>query len=269
MSKKYDLLAIPTTPPEGYSKKKTRAKTKELTKELDELQNLMYAEGKHSILVVLQGMDASGKGGATKKVFRYVNPLGVHVHSFKKPTKEEMAHEFLWRVHKHAPQKGMIQIFDRSHYEDVLITRVEGWVDDETAAEKFQHINAFERLLKHNGTTILKFYLHVSEAEQRRRFYERVMLPEKRWKYGPEDLEKATQWPAYRRMYEEAFEHCSEVFPWIIVPTDENWYKEYVISKTVVETMRSFNMQYPKGEIDIDSAEVQALIKAIESENNA
>ncbi len=258
---KIDLLSIPTKAPEGFTKKECRKKLKEYAKEIGELQNLMYAEGKHSLLVVLQGMDASGKGGATRKVFRGVNPLGIKVHSFKGPTKEELSHDFLWRVHKQVPAKGMIQIFDRSHYEDVLITRVEGWIDDETAKERFHLINYFERLLKHNNTTVLKFYLHVSEEEQKARFYERIALPEKQWKYGPEDLEKAKQWPAYRKVYEDVFEHGSEIFPWMIVPTDDNWYKEYFVAKTVLETMRGFNMQYPKGDIDFESADVKAILQ--------
>ncbi len=257
---KYDLLSISTEAPDGFKKKKTRAKMKAYGERLRELQNMLYAEGKWSVLVVLQGMDASGKDGATRKVFDYVNPQGIQVKSFKKPTPEEMAHDYLWRVHQHTPKKGMIQVFNRSHYEEVLITRVEGWVDDETAHRRFAHINAFEQLLQDHGTKILKFYLHISEEAQQESFYDRIVDPRKQWKYGPEDFDKAKKWPLYRKAYEDVLEHCSPEIPWIIVPSDNNWYKEYIIMKTVVETLESLNMKYPKAEVDFNSEEVQALM---------
>jgi len=256
-----NLLKISTLPPKGLDKKTIKAATAAYIEELNDLQNLLYAEGKHSLLIVLQGMDASGKGGAVRKVFSKVNPMGVRVQAFKAPTKKELSHDFLWRIHKHAPAKGMIQIFDRSHYEDVLITRVMGWCDEETAQQRFAHINAFERLLESNGTKILKFYLHVSEKEQQERFHERLTMPHKQWKFSDDDLEKAKQWPAYRKVYEDAITNCSPDIPWIIVPTDKNWYKEYIIAKTVVDTLKGLNMKFPKGEIDYQDPDTIALLQ--------
>ncbi len=258
---KINLLGISSLPPQDLDKEVIKDETRALIKKLDELQNLMFAEGKHSLLVVLQGMDASGKSGAVRKVFRYVNPMGVRVHSFKKPTKLEMAHDMLWRVHEVVPSKGMIQVFDRSHYEEVLITRVEGWCDDETAMKRFAHINNFERLLQDYNTHILKFYLHISEEKQQASFYERMTDPRKNWKYGPEDIDKAKKWPAYRSAYEDVFKYCSpESCPWIIVPSDKNWYKEYVVAKTIVQTLESLNMQYPKASIDVNDPDVRKIL---------
>ncbi len=260
---KIDLLSISTNAPKGADKKDIKKETQKLAERLGELQNTMFAEGKHSLLVVLQGMDASGKGGAVRKGFGEVNPNGIRVKAFKAPSKKELAHDYLWRVHQNTPAKGMIQIFDRSHYEEVLITRVEGWVDDETAHKRFRHLNDFERLLTDCGTHILKFYLHVSEAEQRERFYERLTDPRKNWKYSIDDLNKAKKWPAYRKAYEDVIEHCGPEIPWHIVPTDNNWWKEYYIAKTVVEKLESLNMQYPKGEVDVNHPEAQQLIAAV------
>lgn len=260
------LINISTRAPKSLEKKEIKEKTKNYVARLNDLQNVLYAEKKWSLLIVLQGMDASGKGGAVRKVFSAVNPMGVRVKAFKKPTDKELAHDFLWRVHPHAPAKGMIQIFDRSHYEDVLITRVNGWVDDETAHQRFEAINAFEKLLEMNGTKILKFYLHVSEDEQSERLYERMQVPHKQWKYSTDDLEKAKQWPAYRKAYEDVFEHCGPDIPWHIVPTDQNWYKEYYIAKTIVKTLEELNMQYPKAEIDLQHPTVQAFRKKMKEE---
>lgn len=240
-----DLDSIPTRAPEELSKTDTKAKTQELTDELDELQNKLYAEGKWSLLVILQGMDASGKDGAVKDVFKAVNPQGIRTKSFKAPTEEELAHDFLWRIHKHTPPKGKIQIFNRSHYEDVLVTRVLGLTDDETANRRFQLINSFEQLLQERGTQILKFYLHISEAEQLERFQERLNNPRKNWKYNPNDLKTASNWPQYRQYYREVFEKCSPEIPWTVVPSDQNWYKKFTIASKIVETLRGLNMKYP------------------------
>jgi PPK2 family polyphosphate:nucleotide phosphotransferase len=213
--------------------------------ELDELQNLLYAESKHSILIVLQGLDASGKDGAIRKVFGQMNPQGVRVQSFKAPTEEELAHDFLWRIHRYAPEKGMIQIFNRSHYEDVLVTRVHGWCDDTTAARRFDAINNFEELLAlHNNTQILKFYLHISQDEQKERLEERVKDPTKEWKYNAKDKEEAKLWDKYMEMYEDVFVNCS-VMPWVVVPADQNWYKEYLLAKTLVDSLKGLDMKYP------------------------
>ncbi len=240
-----NLLQIPTTAPEEMGKKETKDKLDELQDRLKELQNLMYAEGKHSLLVVLQGMDASGKDGVVKKVLEKVNAGGIHVAAFKKPTEEEMAHDFLWRVHKHVPRRGMISVFNRSHYEDVLICRVKGWVSDELAHKRFGWINAFEETLQERDTHIFKFYLHISEAVQNERFEDRRTDPRKHWKFNSGDLVEAQSWPEYRKMYQDVFEHCGPKIPWTIIPSDDKWYKEYLIAKILVEHLESLNMQYP------------------------
>jgi PPK2 family polyphosphate:nucleotide phosphotransferase len=180
-----------------------------------------------------------------KNVFGGLNPQGITVTSFKAPTAEELSHDFLWRIHRHTPAKGMIQVFNRSHYEDVLITRVHGWCDDETARKRFQAINDFERILQqHNNTHVLKFYLHISPEEQQERLKERMENPEKAWKYNANDFEEAKRWNDYMKMYEDVFQYCNEP-QWIIVPADQNWYKEYLIAKTLADTLAGLNMQYP------------------------
>lgn len=239
------LTQTSTRAPKEMDKKETKELTLALIKELDELQNLLYAERKHSVLIVLQGMDASGKDGAIRNVLGQMNPQGVQVHSFKTPTEEELTHDFLWRIHQHVPAKGMIQVFNRSHYEDVVITRVHGWCDDATAQNRFDAINNFEELLElHNQTHILKFYLHISREEQEERLQERRTDPAKKWKYNAKDENEAQLWDRYRQMYEEVFVHCNAV-PWTIVPADQNWYKEHIIAKALVDLLKSLNMQYP------------------------
>ena len=242
---KIKLKDIDTRAPKDLDKEKTRQKTQKILEELDELQNLLYAEQKRSLLVILQGMDASGKDGAIRNVFGKLNPQGVAVRSFKAPTTEELSHDFLWRVHQHGPAKGMIQIFNRSHYEDILVTRVHKWCDDETAKKRMKAINDFEKLLHlHNHTQILKFYLHVSYEEQEKRLTERINDPHKQWKYNEKDFEEAKLWEEYWEVYEDCFENCNEI-PWIIVPADQNWYKEYIIASTVFKTLSKLKMKYP------------------------
>lgn len=242
---KYNLNDIAAKAPKGLEKEATKSALEDILQELDELQNLLYAEGKNSLLVILQGMDASGKDGVIRKVFGRMNPQGVDVVSFKVPTEEEASHDFLWRIHKNAPAKGMIQVFNRSHYEDVLVTRVHGWCSDELAEKRMKAINDFEELLtQHNHTHILKFYLHVSEEEQSERLQERMKDPRKMWKYNARDFEEAKLRPKYYQMYEDCFVHCSKP-EWIIVPADQNWYKEYLIAKTVRDTLKGLKMEYP------------------------
>jgi PPK2 family polyphosphate:nucleotide phosphotransferase len=234
-----------TRAPKDLDKKEIKQKTQDMMDELDDLQNLLYAEGKHSVLVIIQGMDGSGKDGVIRNVFGHLNPQGVTVQSFKVPTPEEMAHDFLWRVHAHAPGKGIIQLFNRSHYEDILVTRVHKWCDDKTAKKRMKAINDFEELLQeHNNTHILKFYLHISPEEQKGRLIERMKDPAKMWKYNEQDFEEAKLWDEYRQMYEEAFENCNLV-PWVIVPADQNWYKEYIITKEVYNLLKGLDMQFP------------------------
>ena len=240
------LAELSTRAPEDFDKKETKEKTAKILEELDELQNLLYASSKHALLIVLQGMDASGKDGVIRNVFGSLNPQGVTVRSFKVPTEEELSHDFLWRVHAAAPAKGTIGIFNRSHYEDVLVTRVHKWCGDELAHKRMQAINHFEELLtQHNNTVILKFYLHVSEEEQEERLLERTHDPRKQWKYNAKDKEEAKLRPEYYKFYEDCFEHCNKV-PWTIVPADQNWYKEYLIASTVRDALVELKMKYPE-----------------------
>jgi PPK2 family polyphosphate:nucleotide phosphotransferase len=234
-----------TRAPKELDKQQTKQRTEDLKTTLNELQNLLYAEGKHSVLIVIQGMDASGKDGAIKNVFGGLNPQGISVKPFKTPTAEELDHDFLWRIHQHTPAKGMIQIFNRSHYEDVLITRVHGWCNDETADKRFKAINNFEQLVtEHNNTLILKFYLHISPEEQQGRLKEREEDLTKGWKYNATDLEEAKLWDEYMKMYEDVFQNCNHL-PWTIVPADQNWYKEYIITKTITDALQELSMHYP------------------------
>lgn len=241
----YNLSKISTHAPKHLDKDEVKQKQPALLEELGELQNLLFAESKHALLVVIQGMDASGKDGAIKNIFGTLNPQGVAVSSFKTPTAEELGHDFLWRIHLHAPLKGTIQIFNRSHYEDVLITRVHKWIDDDTAFKRMKAINHFEKLLvEHNNTQILKFYLHVSKEEQQERLNERISDVRKQWKYNENDFQEAKLWDDYMKAYEDCFEQCNEV-PWTIVPADQNWFKEYTIATAVRDTLKGLNMKYP------------------------
>lgn len=242
---KISLANFDTKAPKKFNKEKTKATTAKLIEELDELQNLLYAENKHSVLIVVQGMDASGKDGATRNVFGKMNPQGVSVASFKAPTAEELSHDFLWRIHKHVPAKGMIQIFNRSHYEDILITRVHKMIDEPTAKKRVIAINNFEALLtEHNNTHILKFYLHISPEEQQLRLKERLKDPRKMWKYNENDFSEAKLWDNYMKVYEDCFNQCNKI-PWTITPSDQNWYKEYIIASSLHQLLTSLNMQYP------------------------
>lgn len=242
---KIKLSDISTRAPKDFDKTETKAKLPAITEELDALQNLLYAEGKHSVLIVIQGMDASGKDGVIKNVFGALNPLGVNAIPFKAPTPNELSHDFLWRIHAHTPARGMISIFNRSHYEDVLITRVHKWIDDETAVKRMNAINDFEKLLaSHNNTHIFKFYLHISPEEQQERLKERIADVTKQWKYNENDFEEAKLWGDYMKVYEDCFENCSEI-PWTIVPADQNWYKEHLIATTVTEALKGLNMKFP------------------------
>jgi len=243
---KIKLSAISTSAPKKLDKETIKAVTLEILEELDELQNLLYAQHKHCVLLVVQGMDASGKDGVIKNVTGTLNPQGCTVHSFKAPSPEESEHDFLWRIHQHAPGKGMIQVFNRSHYEDILIQRVHKWIDDKMAFKRMDAINDFEKLLTvHNNTHIIKCYLHVSQEAQQQRLVERTEDPRKMWKYNENDLTESKLWNKYMDVYEDAINRCNYV-PWLIVPADQNWYKEYLIALTLRDTLKSLKMKYPR-----------------------
>ena len=225
---------------------------RQLRSELAVWQRKLYAAGKHRILVVFQAMDAGGKDGAIRKVFRGVNPQGVRVHSFKKPTPLELAHDFLWRVHPVVPANGMISVFNRSHYEDVLVVRVDKLAPEEVWRTRYEQINNFERLLADSGTTILKFYLHISADEQRERFQDRIDDPEKHWKFSFEDLEKRKQWPDYMDAYKEALNRCNTPWaPWYVIPSDQKWYRNLAVSRVIVAHLRDLNPTFPGSEAEI------------------
>jgi PPK2 family polyphosphate:nucleotide phosphotransferase len=242
---KIKLKDTATRAPAKSNKEETKKELQKLKFRLEELQNLLYAENKNALLVVLQGMDASGKDGVIKNVFDTVNPMGCRVIPFKKPTEQEMKHDFLWRIHMCVPEKGMIHIFNRSHYEDVLIQRVHAWVDEKTIRQRFVHINNFEKLLVESGTTVLKFYLHVSKDEQLRRLEERLSDKTKMWKHNEADLQEREYWNKYIKAYQDVFENCSSFAGWTIVPADQNWYKEFIVAKKIVDTLESLHMKYP------------------------
>jgi PPK2 family polyphosphate:nucleotide phosphotransferase len=220
---------------------------------LRDLQNVLYAEGKHALLIVLQAMDAGGKDGTIRHVMGGLNPQGVHVASFKVPTPRELAHDFLWRIHQRTPGRGEIAIFNRSHYEDVLVVRVHNLVPEEVWSARYEHINAFERLLADSGVTILKFFLHISKEEQKERFEKRLRDPRKNWKFARGDLRERALWDDYMAAFEDALSRCSTDWaPWYIVPADRKWYRNLIISRILVETLKSLDMRYPPGEPDLD-----------------
>ncbi len=239
------LLKVSTRAPKGMDKEKIKEETEELVEKIGELQKVFYAAAKHGLLVLIQGLDASGKDGLVSTVFKGVNPLGCTVHAFKGPTAEELRNDFLWRVNKLVPEKGMIQVFNRSHYEDVLITRVENWINDKTAKKRFEHINNFESLLCDSGTVVLKFYLHISRDTQTERLVERKTNPHKFWKHNDDDWRTNQRWDLYMDAYEDVFKNCNDP-EWTIVPADQNWYKEYIVAKKIYETLKKMKLEYPK-----------------------
>lgn len=236
-----------------YDKAQARAEEQKLEDRLAALQERLYAEGQQSLLIVLQAMDAGGKDGTIRKVFDSVNPQGVRVTSFKTPTAEELAHDYLWRVHPHVPPKGYIGIFNRSHYEDVLIVRVNRLVPEDVWKKRYDEINAFERLLADNGTRILKFFLNISKAEQKERFQERLDDPEKHWKFSTGDLPVRERWDDYMRAYEDVLTRCNTDYAsWYIIPANRKWYRNLVVTQTIVETLEAMNPQFPPAEPGLD-----------------
>jgi len=232
--------------------------TKKLNKRLESLQEVLYAEGKHKVLIVLQAMDTGGKDGTIRHVFDGVNPQGVKVASFKRPTPEELAHDYLWRVHKVTPGQGEIVIFNRSHYEDVLVVRVHNLVPQEVWSRRYDQINAFERQLAEEGTTILKFYLHIDKAEQKERLQARLDEPEKRWKFAAGDLAERALWPAYQKAYEAVVSRTSTSYaPWYIIPANRKWYRNLIISKILVDRLEGLDMHYPQAEEGLESVVIE------------
>jgi len=221
--------------------------------ELKTLQELLYVENKHKVLIVLQGMDTSGKDGVISRVFEGVNPQGVKVSSFKVPSDEELSHDYLWRVHKQVPGKGEMIIFNRSHYEDALVVRVHKLVPDKVWRKRYDQINSFEKMMTEEGTTILKFYLHIDLDEQKQRLQERLDDPSKRWKFNINDLNERKLWDQYTSAYEDVLSKTSKAWaPWYIIPANRNWYRNLVISSILVDKLKRLKMEYPVPEENLD-----------------
>ena len=229
---------IPPREDGGFTKKSSKPRLADLSARLHDLQEACYAAHTHSVLILLQGTDTSGKGGTIEHVMGGMNPAGVRVAGFKRPTEEELAHDFLWRIHAHAPARGMISLFDRSHYEDVLIVRVHDLVPAEMWQKRYEHINAFERLLVDSGTIVLKFFLHISKEEQAERLKAREEEEDKRWKLNPGDYKEREKWDDYRRAYEEMLARCAtESAPWYVVPADRKWFRNLAVAEALVEAL--------------------------------
>ncbi len=240
------------------SKEQGRIEIERLNHRLEELQELLYAEHNHKLLIVLQGMDTSGKDGAIRHVFEGVNPQGTRVTNFKEPSKEELDHDYLWRVHKEVPAKGELVIFNRSQYEEVLIVRVHKLVSAEVWEKRFDQINAFEQMLAENGTTILKFYLHIDKDEQKQRLQARLDDPNKHWKFRRGDLVERKLWPEYMQAYEDVLNKTSTpAAPWFIVPANHKWYRDLVISSILIEALEGLNMKFPEPEENLDGIVIE------------
>lgn len=251
---KVDLSRIDADDTAGLSKAEAQRLEDDMEARLAELQERLYAESKQALLVVFQAMDAGGKDGAIRKVFDCVNPQGVRVASFKAPTPLELSHDFLWRIHQQVPPKGFIGIFNRSHYEDVLVVRVNELVPEPVWKARYEQINAFEALLHASGTRILKFYLHISKDEQKQRFEERLQDPTKHWKFSTGDLPVRERWDDYMRAYEAALSRCSTAdAPWYIIPANKKWFRDLLITQLIVETLEAMDPQFPDPEPGLDT----------------
>ncbi len=233
-----------------------------LTPKLEILQERLYAAHKHAVLVVLQGMDTCGKDGTIRKVFEGVNPQGVRVANFKVPTSLELDHDYLWRVHQHTPARGEMVIFNRSHYEDVLVVRVHELVPKETWGRRYEQINNFEQILAEEGTTIVKFYLHISPEEQKKRLLERLEQPEKNWKFNPGDLKERDLWDEYMKAYQDALNKTNTAYaPWYVVPANRKWYRDLVIASVLIETLKKLDSEppVPFGEKELEQYRAQLM----------
>ncbi len=239
-------------PPELASGGKLEAKFEKVAKRLGELQQVLYADGRHSLLIVLQGRDAAGKDSVTASVFDACNAQGVRVNSFKAPTSSELAHDYLWRIHNVVPERRMIGIFNRSHYEDVLVVRVHNLVPKEVWSKRYDQINAFEKMLSQNGVTILKFFLHISRDEQARQLKQRIEDPTKNWKFNAGDLDERKLWDKYNEAYRDALKKCSTPWaPWYLVPADKKRARNYLVAKRITAALEGLKLEYPKPKTDL------------------
>jgi PPK2 family polyphosphate:nucleotide phosphotransferase len=238
------------------SKDEARQDDEAMHERLAQLQELLYAEHEHKLLVVLQGMDTSGKDGTVRHVLRGVNPAGVKVVSFKKPVESELDHDYLWRIHPHVPGKGEMAIFNRSHYEDVLVVRVHGLITPDECKRRYEQINDFERMLAETGTTILKFFLHISKKEQGERLQARLDDPTKHWKFQHGDLDERKLWDDYQRAYRDAVRKTSTTWaPWYVIPANRKWFRDYVIADVIIRTLEKMDMKYPQPDVSKERVE--------------
>jgi len=244
------LKKVSTSDTQGLDEEAAKELLKKDVERLAELHDLLYASRSHALLVVLQGMDTSGKDGTVRHVLQGLSPQGTSVHSFKQPTAEELQHDFLWRVHKAVPELGTIGIFNRSHYEDVLVTRVHGLIGSGRAHERMRAIRQFERHLAAEGVVVRKFFLHISEEEQAQRIEERLKDPRKRWKYSSSDLKERQRWNDYQTAYEDAIRRTSTGHsPWYVVPSDHKWYRNLAVARVLVETLEDLDLKWPEPEV--------------------
>ena len=242
----------PRSTPGCDDKDEAAARLAKNLERIDELQYALYAENQRSLLIVLQGMDTSGKDGVIRKVMTAFNASGTRVTSFKVPSDEEKSHDFLWRIHKAAPAKGQVVIFNRSHYEDVLVVRVRELVPEKVWSKRYEIINDFERRLTDNGTRVLKFFLHISNEEQRERLLARLEAPSKHWKFSENDLSERTKWKDYQAAYVDALAKCStKIAPWFVIPADRKWYRDLAISEIVADTLAEMKPEPPRVKLDL------------------
>jgi PPK2 family polyphosphate:nucleotide phosphotransferase len=241
---------------DGDGKSEFEPQFKILQDQLQELQKMLYAQNKHKILVVIQAMDTGGKDGCIKHVFSHIDPQGIHVRSFKKPTEEELSHDFLWRVHSKVPHRGQLVIFNRSHYEDIIAVRVKKLFPEQVWKRRQRHVVDFERMLAEEGTTIVKIFLHISKDEQKQRLESRLENPIKHWKFNPDDLSDRARWDDFMEAYEDVMSKTSTEFaPWFIVPADRKWYRNLCVARIMLDTMKALDMKLP--DIDWDPKSIQ------------
>jgi PPK2 family polyphosphate:nucleotide phosphotransferase len=243
---------------EGLDKEKARELTEKLCRRIGELQEMLYADRSRALLIVLQGMDTSGKDGTVKHVFDAVNPAGVETAYFKTPSSEELAHDYLWRVHKVVPRYGNIGVFNRSHYEEALIVRVLDFVPPKVWRKRYDQINAFEKHLAENNVVILKFFLHISKDEQAKRLQARIDDPRKRWKFQLDDLKMRACWDRFQKAYEDVINRCSTPYaPWHVIPANHKWYRNYIVAKIIVNALDSLNLKFPKPKEDLSKIRIK------------
>lgn len=255
---KVKLRDFATNDDGGLDKDEALRRFAELKERLSELQRKLYAEGTQSLLVVLQAMDTGGKDSTIRSVFTGFNPVGCRVVNYKAPNDTELHHDFLWRIHQNTPRQGDITVFNRSHYEDVLIVRVKGLAPEKLWRKRYEHINNFERLLHDEGTRVVKFFLHISKRFQKERLLKRLKDPAKHWKFNPDDLGERKRWTAYQRAYEEALKRCSTPYaPWYVIPGETRWYRDLLVAQVLVKTLESMNPKFPKPAFDPKSIVIE------------